>query len=166
LEDNIVPVAVPDVYNTPKETALSVPAPGVLGNDTDGDRDLLTAVLDTGPSHSSTFVLNSNGSFSYTPAADFVGTDRITYHASDGTADSNTTTITITVEEPDTDNDGMPDAWEVMYGLDPSVNDAAGDLDNDGFSNLIEYLRGTLPNDKSSHPTRAMPWLLLLLGDE
>ncbi len=48
----------------------------------------------------------------------------------------------------DIDNDGMPDDWEISNGfnrLDPS--DAAEDADNDGFTNLEEYLAGTDPND-------------------
>ena len=68
---------------------------------------------------------------------------------------------------PDTDNepDGMIDCWEIANGLDPNVDDANLDPDNDGFSNLIEYKRGTDPQDPNSHPSKAMPWLPLLLGD-
>ena len=40
----------------------------------------------------------------------------------------------------DTDHDGMPDAWEVAHGLDPSVASNNGDYDADGFTNLEEYL--------------------------
>jgi len=47
--------------------------------------------------------------------------------------------------DPDADGDGMPDGWETDHGLDPSVDDAAGDLDNDGRTNLEEYLDDTLP---------------------
>ena len=47
--------------------------------------------------------------------------------------------------DPDTDGDGMPDGWEVDNGLDPTVDDALGDPDNDGVSNLDEYLAGTNP---------------------
>ena len=50
----------------------------------------------------------------------------------------------------DSDIDGMPDAWELQYGLNVGVNDANGDLDGDGVSNLNEYLSGTLPNDANS----------------
>lgn len=41
----------------------------------------------------------------------------------------------------DTDHDGMPDDWEITYGLDP-VNpiDRNGDADGDGHTNLENYL--------------------------
>jgi hypothetical protein len=81
---NRAPVAPGDAFSTAEDTVLTVPAPGVLGNDTDPDGDPLTAVLVTGPSHGS-LTLNANGSFSYTPAADFAGSDSFTYRASDGT---------------------------------------------------------------------------------
>ena len=51
----------------------------------------------------------------------------------------------------DSDGDGMPDAWEILYGLNPlNPNDAALDLDGDGSSNLEEYLAGTNPTQASS----------------
>ena len=68
--------------------------------------------------------------------------------------------------DADTDNDGMPDGWEVHHGLDPLADDAGDDFDGDGFSNITEYNRGTNPEDSQSHPTRFMPWLPLLLGDD
>lgn len=46
----------------------------------------------------------------------------------------------------DSDNDGMPDNWELQYGLNPTLNDAQDDLDNDGSSNLEEFLQGTDPS--------------------
>jgi len=49
-------------------------------------------------------------------------------------------------QDLDNDNDGMPDAWEIAHGLNPLVNDADGDLDGDGVSNLAEYLAGTDPS--------------------
>jgi len=68
-------------------------------------------------------------------------------------------------ESKDTESDGMPDGWEVTYGLDPLVNDANEDADNDRFSNFVEYQKGTIPNDAQSHPSRAMLWIPLLLED-
>ena len=46
----------------------------------------------------------------------------------------------------DTDGDGMPDSWELLYGLDPNSSaDASGDPDEDGITNLQEYRDGTSP---------------------
>ena len=48
---------------------------------------------------------------------------------------------------PDGDNDGMPDAWETKYKLDPAKPDDGGaaDADQDGYTNVEEYLNGTNP---------------------
>jgi VCBS repeat-containing protein len=73
-----------------------VTAPGVLANDTDADGDPLGASLVSGPAHG-TLALNGDGSFAYTPAADHNGSDSFTYRASDGRADSNVATVSITV---------------------------------------------------------------------
>ncbi|HEY5670620.1 MAG TPA: Ig-like domain-containing protein, partial [Anaerolineales bacterium] len=75
---------------------LNVAAPGVLGNDSDADSDSLEAVKVTNPSNG-ILVLNKSGSFSYTPNEGFVGTDSFTYKANDGTVNSNTAMVTITV---------------------------------------------------------------------
>jgi parallel beta-helix repeat protein len=70
-------------------------------------------------------------------------------------------------QHDDTDGDCIPDGWEVAYGLDPlDDNDADGDIDLDGYTNLEEYLKDTHPGNPTSHPSRAMPWIpLLLLND-
>jgi uncharacterized protein (DUF1800 family) len=48
----------------------------------------------------------------------------------------------------DTDNDGMSDAWELLYGLNPaSAADANLDPDNDLVSNVREFEHGTNPLD-------------------
>ena len=93
------PIATDDFYTTGKDTALSLAAPGLLGNDNDTDnaQSTLTALLVTGPSHAESFTLNADGSFVYSPALNFVGTDSFTYKANDGTADSNPATVTIAV---------------------------------------------------------------------
>jgi VCBS repeat-containing protein len=97
LESNTPPVADDDAYNGTEDMVLNVAAAvGVLDGDTDADSDPLTAVKDTNPSNGSV-TLNANGSFSYTPNANFCGPDSFTYHANDGTADSNIATVSISV---------------------------------------------------------------------
>jgi hypothetical protein len=59
--------------------------------------------------------------------------------------------------DPDDDGDGMPDVWELYFvGLNPLVNDAAGDLDGDGYTNFEEFTSGTDPTDGTSLPIEIM----------
>ena len=71
-------------------------APGVLGNDTDPDGNPLSPLLVSGPSHGA-LTPDADGSFTYSPAANFNGSDSFTYRASDGSLASNPATVTITV---------------------------------------------------------------------
>ena len=50
-------------------------------------------------------------------------------------------TVPLGTAPPDSDHDGMPNAWETARGLNPSSdNDASGDRDSDGYTNIEEYL--------------------------
>ena len=97
----IPPVAVNDTYtvgeNAGKFTVSA--ANGVLANDTDSNGVPLTAALvGTGTAHG-VLTFNPDGSFTYTPAANFTGADTFTYVANDGIANSSTATVTITVSD-------------------------------------------------------------------
>lgn len=74
---------------------------------------------------------------------------RLTASAS-GIQAGQSSSITVTAATPDSDSDGMPNAYESANGLNPARNDAAGDLDGDGFTNLQEYYAGTAPNNAAS----------------
>ncbi len=91
-------VAHNDAYTTDEDTVLNVAAPGVLGNDEGADPALLTAIKVTDPSNG-TVSLNADGSFAYTPNADFYGIDSFTYKMSYGSVESNIATVAITVNE-------------------------------------------------------------------
>jgi VCBS repeat-containing protein len=93
---NNPPTGIADAYATNEDTPLTVSAPGVLGNDSDVDGNTLTAILNTNPSNGAV-TLNSNGSFTYTPVANFNGFDSFTYLAYDGAAQSAPISVTITV---------------------------------------------------------------------
>jgi hypothetical protein len=49
----------------------------------------------------------------------------------------------------DSDGDGMEDAWETLH-FQNKDRDGSGDFDEDGFSDLAEFLAGTLPKDSES----------------
>jgi VCBS repeat-containing protein len=93
---NIAPVAKDDKYAVSEDGVLSVAAPGVRANDTDKNGDALTVSL-VGDVVNGTLILNANGSFTYTPDADFNGTDSFTYQVSDGRGGVDTATVKITV---------------------------------------------------------------------
>lgn len=46
----------------------------------------------------------------------------------------------------DSDNDGLPDDWEIQNGLDPANDDSMGDADQDGVNNITEFRQGRNPN--------------------
>ena len=93
---NDLPVAVADSFATNEDTALVITAPGVLANDGDADSDALTSVLVSGPTNG-TLTLNANGSFTYTPTANYTGADSFTYKPNDGTTDGAPVTVSLTV---------------------------------------------------------------------
>ena len=95
---NRPPTAVNDPsYATAIDTPLVVPAPGLLGNDSDPDGDTLTVTATTQPTGGAGSVtVNPNGSFTYTPTTGYTGTTTFTYTANDGlTTDTATATITV-----------------------------------------------------------------------
>src|SRR5207244_597675 len=94
---NDAPVATAESYTTAEDTALTIGRAACSeGEATDVDGDPLSAVLVSGPSHG-TLSLSSDGSFSYTPSANYTGSDSFTYKANDGAADSNLATVSLTV---------------------------------------------------------------------
>jgi VCBS repeat-containing protein len=142
LDWNDPPIAVSDSYTTNEDTALNIVAPGVLANDTDADSDDLTAVLVSGPSNG-TLVLNADGSFSYTPAANYNGPDSFTYTAYDGTLNSATTTVSIGVTAINDPPTGAADSASVLEDASVSIAVLANDSDVDGDTLTLTSLSGT-----------------------
>ena len=129
-----MPAAVNDSYTLNEDGSLGIVGPGVLANDTDIELDPLTAVLVDDVSHG-TLTLNADGSFDYTPAADWFGEDTFTYKADDGTALSNLATVTITVNSVNDAPVAVNDAYVVNEDAALVVNAApvlANDTDIEG----------------------------------
>ncbi len=110
------PLALPDSYPTAavNQTQAIPAASGVLANDSDVEFDAagaaLTAQLVNNAAHGAV-ALNANGSFSYTPAADYCGPDSFTYRASDGTRVSAPATVSLQVG---TDCEVQPELPEIF----------------------------------------------------
>ncbi len=141
------PVAGSDAYATGQATVLSVPAPGLLGNDYDEDGDGLTVAtsLVVAPLNGLAILL-ADGSFIYTPNPFFVGTDTFTYRIDDGTGRIADGVVTITVSSTITSSllylqstGPSADVWDMSTAVPPAASPVP-DYDADGDPGLtIEH---------------------------
>lgn len=92
---NTAPTAVNDAYTLAANGSVKG---FVLANDSDANGDAIAAALKTGPANG-TVTLATDGTFIYTPKANFSGADSFTYTASDGKAASSAT-VSLTVKAP------------------------------------------------------------------
>lgn len=129
---NLAPVANPIGWSTAQDVPLKIPGPGVLSNDTDPEKDALTAILATKTTHGS-ITLSSSGGFKYIPDPGYSGSDSFTYVASDGSLSSSPATVNIRVNAVVTNKAplGVPDIFYVAQGQTLSVTRAGGVLAND-----------------------------------
>jgi len=99
LDVNRPPLAQDDAYMTDEDTPLRVEAAsGLLADDSDPDGDPISVI--SFPSQSAqggAVAVSPDGSFRYTPPADFYGTDSFTYTLADGSGETSTATVTLAV---------------------------------------------------------------------
>jgi uncharacterized protein (DUF2141 family) len=73
----------------------------------DQDNNKLTYSIVKKPAHGTVKITDANkGTFTYTPSSGFTGTDSFTYKANDGSLDSNTAKVTVTVQSNGGGNGG------------------------------------------------------------
>jgi hypothetical protein len=130
---NNSPIAVADTYSVDEDQTLNIDAPGVQANDSDPDGDALATAATTPPAHG-TLTLQTNGAFSYTPAADFFGNDGFGYMVCDPREFCASAAVTLTVKPVNDAPVAQNDAAAVNE--DGSVNLAVLTNDHDADSNL------------------------------
>ena len=148
IKTNYAPVASNLVFTIDADATTNL----VLGG-ADVNRNPLTFVAAALPTNGLVSAFDpATGQFSYTPAHGSTNSDTFSFALTDGQLSSDPATITFNLRpDVDTNQNGLPDAWEMTYG----VTDPNGDDDGDGVTNLQEYRAGT-------NPTNSLSWLRIV----
>ncbi len=122
------PIATPQTVATPEDTPRVIV---LAGTDLDA-ADVLSFVVVSQPAHGA--LSGTAPNLTYTPVANFTGSDSFTYRVNDGTTDSNTTTVTITVTPANDSPVAAPMSVSTARHVAVTVTLSATDVDNDVLS--------------------------------
>ena len=143
---NEAPVANDDVGITDENTTYSATlgVNDLLLNDSDVDGDTLTVstVPLSGPANG-LLVLNGDGTFIYTPNANYAGTDSFVYEVSDGNGGTASATVTITINPVNVAPESNPDSFTSTIGQPINGNVLTNDIDTD--QDLLTAIVATQP---------------------
>ena len=143
---NQAPVAVNDSVTVDEDNAVAI---AVLNNDSDADGDPLT--VDSFAQGQNGTVTNSNSVLTYTPKANFNGTDSFTYTISDGRGGLDTATVNIVVnsvnDRPVAENDSVSTDEGVAVSLNVLNNDDDVDGDNLSLTGVSNPANGTVSSN-------------------
>ncbi|WP_310619327.1 tandem-95 repeat protein [Flexibacterium corallicola] len=125
---NDAPTAANGADTTDEDTRLS----GTLPTATDVDGDTPIYGAGTTEAANGTVVINSDGTYTYTPDADFNGSDDFSYIVSDGNGGENEYTFTVTVDPVNdastaADGSATTDEDTPLSGTLPTASDVEGD---------------------------------------
>lgn len=120
---NDAPVAVDNTVTLNEDMATTIT---VLDGDSDVDSSTLTVIAASNPVHGS-ITINTDNTVTYTPEANYYGTDSFTYTVSDGMGGTDTAAVSLTVD-PVNDN---PVAVDDSFTLDENIATTFSVLDND-----------------------------------
>jgi hypothetical protein len=156
----------PAAYSVTEDTPFNLATPGLLANDTDAAWDTLRASLLGSPPHGAV-VVNPDGSFTYTPAANYYGNDSFTYQACDGGGSCDSATVWLNIAEAPDAPIGADDAYSLDEDGSLSIP-ASGVLSNDiDPDNLTAPFNAGLYVDTSYllGPSHALPGSFVLNPD-
>lgn len=149
-QNDLPPIALDDTYDATEDTNLTVSSlDGVLANDLDTDStpgaSMLSSQLVSGPANGS-LVLGSNGSVSYTPSAEFNGSDSFVYRVFDGRFYSDNATVTINVASINDAPTALDDYYLAEHDTPLTIDAAAGVLTNDSDADGDALLAALVDN--------------------
>jgi hypothetical protein len=124
---NDPPVAADDNVSTGEDAPVTI---GVLGNDNDADGDPLTVT--TASATNGSVTINPDGTITYTPNADFNGTDTISYTIDDGLGGTSTATVTVVVAPANDPPVAAGDSATTAEDMPVVINVLGNDSDIDG----------------------------------
>jgi hypothetical protein len=136
---NSPPTAVNDSYGVTPNSSMNVSAAnGVLANDSNPDGDPLTVTLVMGVQHGS-LTLHTDGSFSYTPSANYTGTDSFVYQETDGIS---TSSASVTI---------------YVGGL-TATGSTINAVEGQGFTGVVATFTDSNPNTTAGSYTATITW--------
>ncbi len=128
---NEAPVGVNDTFGVPEDFSFTIPAGGVLNNDTDLDGDAMTALLVTNVTRG-TLSFHANGGFTYTPYANQHGTDSFAYRPRDPVATGSVAIVTINILPQDDPPVAVNDSTNTLEDTSVTVGVLSNDSEVDG----------------------------------
>ncbi len=107
------------------------------------DRRLLHVTNNLSLYYASLNRTNGSGTVTYTRDANLFGTDSFSYAVTDG--NGGYASGTVQLQQVSTADNGLPDQWQLAYGMDPTQDNSLGDPDGEGLPNVAEFILGTDP---------------------
>ena len=153
---NKAPVAVADTISVEEDQTVLF---DLTSNDTDGDRDQLTAVILSNPQNG--FVLANGNGHSYQPLPNFNGVDTFTYEVSDGFGGFSTSTAIINVnavnDDPQADDDTDTTDEDTEIIIQVLSNDKDIDEDSLVISSIKNVSSGTVSISTDNKSLKILP---------
>lgn len=141
---NPAPDAIDDVATLDEDTVYNG---NVAGNDADPDGDTVSYSLDTDVSNG-VLVFNNDGSYTYTPTANYNGSDTFTYIITDADGATDTATVSLTIVDVNDPTITAPDTGNTDEDTTLTVNAANGVLSNDSDADdVLEVASFTVAGD-------------------